>query len=175
MARKGLPLITDKVGRCTVKPKIPNSQSLGSGTCSLVLHHICHNILGEVVLQDQYITDDGFLLKRHHLHDGSKINMQQFSGLTTGQGLHRHHWWGCLIFPTVTAFLYAVSEVMSHTRPPEAFLHKSYGATLTLMSHLSVATIKGGAPMPLSNYKLEHDLISLSLLGLPVQEAVLDQ
>ena len=64
---------------------------------------------------------------------------------------------------------------MSHTWPPEAFLHKSYGATLTLMSHLSVATIKGGAPMPLRNYELEHDLISLSLLGVPVQEAILDQ
>ena len=29
--------------------------------------------------------------------------------------------------------------------------------------------------MPLRNYKLEHDLVSLSLLGLPVQEAILDQ
>ena len=119
--------------------------------------------------------DDGFLLKRHHLLDGSKINMQQFPRPTTGQGLHRHHWWGCLIFPTVTAFLYVVSEVTSHTRSPEAFLHKSYGVMLTLMSHLSVATIKGGAPMPLRKYKLEHDLISLSLPGLPVQEAILDQ
>ena len=43
------------------------------------------------------------------------------------------------------------------------------------MSRLLVATIKGGAPMPLRNYKLEHNLISLSLLGLPVQEAVLDE
>ena len=64
---------------------------------------------------------------------------------------------------------------MSHTWLPEAFLHKSYGVTLTLMSHLSVATIKGSAPMPLRNYKLEHDLIGLPLPGLPVQEAVLDQ
>ena len=73
------------------------------------------------------------------------------------------------------AFLNAVSEVASHTWPPEVFLHKSYGAMLTLMSHLSVATIKGGTPMPLQNYKLEHHLISLSLLGLLVQEAVLDE
>ena len=29
--------------------------------------------------------------------------------------------------------------------------------------------------MPLRNYKLEHDLVSLPLPGLPVQEAVLDQ
>ena len=29
--------------------------------------------------------------------------------------------------------------------------------------------------MPLRNYKLEHDLISLPLPGLPVQEAILDQ
>ena len=29
--------------------------------------------------------------------------------------------------------------------------------------------------MPLRDYKLEHNLVSLSLLGLPVQEAVLDQ
>ena len=36
MARKGLPLITDKVGRCTKKPKIPDPQSLGGDTCSLV-------------------------------------------------------------------------------------------------------------------------------------------
>ena len=26
MARKGLPLITDKVGRCIEKPEMPNSQ-----------------------------------------------------------------------------------------------------------------------------------------------------
>ena len=45
MARKGLPLITDKVGRCTEKPKIPNPQSLGGGTCSLVFDHICHDNL----------------------------------------------------------------------------------------------------------------------------------
>ena len=43
------------------------------------------------------------------------------------------------------------------------------------MSHLSVATNKGDAPMPLRNYELEHCLISLSLPGLPVQEAVLDE
>ena len=46
---------------------------------------------------------------------------------------------------------------------------------LTLMSRLSVATIKGRTPMPLRNYKLEHCLISLSLPGLPVQEAILDE
>ena len=43
------------------------------------------------------------------------------------------------------------------------------------MSRLSVATIKGSAPMPLRNYKLEHHLISLSLPGLLVQEDVLDE
>ena len=64
--------------------------------------------------------------------------------------------------------LNVVSEVTSHTWPPEVFLHKSYGVTLTLMSRLSMATIKGSAPMPLRNYELEHDLFSLSLLGLPV-------
>ena len=64
---------------------------------------------------------------------------------------------------------------MSHAWPPEAFLHEGNRVTLTLMSHLSVATIKGGTPIPLRNYKLEHDLVGLSLPGLPVQEAVLDQ
>ena len=101
--------------------------------------------------------------------------MLQLPWTTTSQGLHRHYWWGCLIFPTATAFLNAVSEVTSHTWPPEAFLHKSYGATLTLMSCLSVATIEGSAPMPLRNYELEHNLTGLSLSGLPVQEAVLDE
>ena len=43
---------------------------------------------------------------------------------------------------------------------------------LALMSRLSVATIQSSAPMPLRNYKLEHDLIGLPLLGLPVQEAI---
>ena len=43
------------------------------------------------------------------------------------------------------------------------------------MSRLSVATIQSGTPMPLRNYKLENNLIGLPLLGLPVQEAVLDQ
>ena len=46
---------------------------------------------------------------------------------------------------------------------------------LALMSRLSVAAIQSGAPMPLRNYKLEHDVIGLPLPGLPVQEAVLDQ
>ena len=68
-----------------------------------------------------------------------------------------------------------VSEVLSHAWPPEAFLHEGGRAMLTLMSHLSVAIIKGGAPMPLRNYKLEHDLVSLTLLSLMVQEAVFDQ
>ena len=40
---------------------------------------------------------------------------------------------------------------------------------------LSVATIQSGAPMPLRNYKLEHNLFGLSLPGLLVQEAILDQ
>ena len=43
------------------------------------------------------------------------------------------------------------------------------------MSCLSVATIKCSAPMPLRNHKLEHCFISLSLLGLLVQEAILDE
>ena len=43
------------------------------------------------------------------------------------------------------------------------------------MSRLSVATIKGGTPMPLRYYELEHCLISLFLLGLPIQEAILDE
>ena len=68
-----------------------------------------------------------------------------------------------------------VSEVSSHARPPEAFLHEGGGAALALMSRLLVATIQSGAPMSLRNYKLEHDLVSLPLPGLPVQEAVLDQ
>ena len=34
MACGGLPLITDKVGRCTEKPEIPNPQSLGGSACS---------------------------------------------------------------------------------------------------------------------------------------------
>ena len=46
---------------------------------------------------------------------------------------------------------------------------------LALVCCLSVATIQSGAPMPLRNYKLEHSLVGLSLLGLPVQEAVHDQ
>ena len=50
MACEGLPLITDKLGRYTEKPEIPISQNLGGSTCSLILHHICHNIFGEVVL-----------------------------------------------------------------------------------------------------------------------------
>ena len=68
-----------------------------------------------------------------------------------------------------------VSEVLSHAWPPEAFLHEGGRAALALMSCLSVATIQGSAPMPLRNYKLEHDLVSLPLPGLLVQEAVLDQ
>ena len=79
------------------------------------------------------------------------------------------------IFPTATTLFNAVSEVSSHAWPPEAFLHEGGGATLTLMSHLSVATIKGGAPMPLRSYELEHDLVGLSLLSLTVQEAIFDQ
>ena len=50
MAHEGGPVITDKVGRCTEKPEIPNSQSLGGSTCSLILHHIHYNVLGEVIL-----------------------------------------------------------------------------------------------------------------------------
>ena len=69
----------------------------------------------------------------------------------------------------------AVSEISSHARPPEALLHEGSRVTLTLMSHLSVTTIKGGAPMPLRNYELEHDLIGRSLPSLAVQEAIFDQ
>ena len=50
MACEGLLLITDEVGRCTEQPKIPISQSLGGGTCSLIFHHLCYNIFGEVIL-----------------------------------------------------------------------------------------------------------------------------
>ena len=49
MAREGLPLITDEVGRCTKQPEIPISQSLGGSTCSLIFHHIHYNIFGEVI------------------------------------------------------------------------------------------------------------------------------
>ena len=75
----------------------------------------------------------------------------------------------------MTALFNVVSEVSSHAWPPEAFLHEGDRVMLTLMSRLSVATIKGGTLMPLRNYKLEHDLIGLSLPGLTVQEAIFDQ
>ena len=101
--------------------------------------------------------------------------MQQLPLPATGQRFHRRDWWGSLIFPTATALLNAVSEVLSHAWPPEVFLHKSSGAALALMCCLPVATIQSSAPMPLRNYKLEHDLISLPLPGLQVQEAILDQ
>ena len=39
-----------------------------------------------------------------------------------------------------------MSEVSSHAWPPEALLHESGGAMLTLMSRLLVTTIKGSAP-----------------------------
>ena len=100
--------------------------------------------------------------------------MYQFPWPTTGQRLHRHHWWSSLIFPTATTLLNAVSEVSSHAWPPKAFLHEGGRVMLTLMSHLSVATIQGGTPMPLQSYKLEHDLIGLTLPSLTVQEAIFD-
>ena len=105
----------------------------------------------------------------------SSIKVKSILLPTTGQRLHRHHWWSSLIFPTATALFNAVSEVSSHARPPEAFLHEGGGAVLALMCRLLVATIQSGAPMPLRNYKLEHGLIGLPLRGLLVQEAVLDQ
>ena len=74
-----------------------------------------------------------------------------------------------------TTLFNVVSEVLSHAWLPKAFLHEGGRAALALMSRLSVATIQSGAPMPLRNYKLEHDLISLPLPGLLVQEAFLDQ
>ena len=101
--------------------------------------------------------------------------MQQFPWPTTSQRFHRCDWWGSLIFPTVTALFNVVSEVLSHTWPPEALLHKGSRAALALMCRLLVATIQSSAPMPLRNYKLEHSLVSLALPGLPVQKAVLDQ
>ena len=101
--------------------------------------------------------------------------MQQLPWPATGQRFHRRDWWGSLIFPTVTALFNAVSEVSSHAWPPEAFLHEDSRAALALMCCLSVATIQSGAPMPLRNYELEHNLIGLPLPGLLVQEAVLDQ
>ena len=64
------------------------------------------------------------------------------------------------LFPTATTLFDVVSEVLGHTWPPEVLLHEGGGATLTLMSHLSVTAIKDSAPMPLRNYELEHDLIS---------------
>ena len=101
--------------------------------------------------------------------------MQQLPWPATGQRFHRRDWWGSLIFPTATAPFNVVSEVSSHAWPPEAFLHQGDGATLALMSRLSVATVQSCVPMPLRNYKLEHSLVGLLLPGLPVQEAILDQ
>ena len=75
----------------------------------------------------------------------------------------------------MTTLFNAVSEVLSHAWPPEAFLHEGGRVTLALMGRLSVATIKGGAPMSLRNYKLEHDLIGLILPSLTLQEAIFDQ
>ena len=75
----------------------------------------------------------------------------------------------------MTTLLDVVSGVSSHAWPPEALLYEGSGAMLALMSRLSVTSIKGGAPMPLRNYKLEHDLIGLSLPSLTVQEAIFDQ
>ena len=93
----------------------------------------------------------------------------------TGQRFHRHDWWGSLVFPTATALFNVVSGVLSHAWPPEAFLHKGGGAALALVCCLLVATIQSGALMPLRNYKMEHSLVGLSLPGLLVQKAVLDQ
>ena len=101
--------------------------------------------------------------------------MQQLPWPATGQRFHRRNWWGSLIFPTATALFNVVSEVSSHARPPEVFLHEGGRAALALMCRLLVATIQSGTPMPLRNYELEHNLISLPLLGLLVQEAILDQ
>ena len=42
------------------------------------------------------------------------------------------------------------------------------------MGCLSMAAIKGSAPMPLRNYKLEHNLIGLTLPSLTVQEDIFD-
>ena len=100
--------------------------------------------------------------------------MQQLPWPAAGQRFHRRDWWGSLIFPTATALFNVVSEISSHAWPPEAFLHKGGGVALALMSHLLVAPIQSGTPMPLRNYKLEHNLVGLSLPGLLVQEAILN-
>ena len=49
--------------RCSEQPEISVSQSHGSCTSGLILHHICNDILREVVLQDQHITYDRLLFQ----------------------------------------------------------------------------------------------------------------
>ena len=62
------------------QPEISISQSHGSRTSGLILHHIRDDILREVVLQDQHITYDRLLFQGDGLLNGGKITCSNSPG-----------------------------------------------------------------------------------------------
>ena len=76
VACKGLPLITDKVGRCPEQAKITIPQHFSSGASHLIFNNISNNIFRKVVLHDHYISNNWFLVKRNSLFNGCEIHMQ---------------------------------------------------------------------------------------------------
>ena len=124
MTCEGLPLITDKVCRYTEQAKITIPQCFSGSASRLIFNNISNNIFGKVVLHDHHIPNNGFLTKRNSFFNGCEIHMQQLSRPTTSQRLQWGNRRGGLKLLTMATFSDAVSEVMSHARPPESFLHE---------------------------------------------------
>ena len=124
MTCEGLPLITDKVCRCTEQAKITIPQHFSSSASHLIFNNISNDTFGKVVLHDHHIPNNWFLTKRNSFFNGCEIHMQQLSQPTTSQRLQWGNRRGGLKFLTMATFSDAVSEVTSDAWPPESFLHE---------------------------------------------------
>ena len=104
------------------------SQRVGGHRCSLILDHIGHHKLREVVLDNQAILENRCLMEANCLLDGSVIDMKKFSWATTRQRLELHLWRGRLkLHTTFTELhpLYELSRPFQATRNVHSVMTKS--------------------------------------------------
>ena len=98
----------------------------------------------EVVLHHQNVSNNGLFIQSHCLLDRGVINMQKLPWACTRQFLELCNGRGPIVLLTMGTILDLVDEVFCHPGPPELFIHeREKRSTLTLMSHIMVATLKG--------------------------------
>ena len=136
----------------------------------MVVGDIHLSIACEIILNDQDVLDDWFLLDTHrHLH-GHVVDVYQIQWLSTKDGLHGGYLWLGLEYTALLTVADAQHHPLGHTQPPESLSEEAKCAVSASMPQVPMASIYRCLSFQSWHYKYQDIFVAPFRHNLQVKE-----